>query len=817
MSNLIRNWANPIFSALDFDNFPSSVANLPAALTINGITVMPTFRYKGSDAGASTWAPWGYGGNLSVAGSGTDITINDGGPLLGSLDDSVKFNAGGYYQASNTSFANVTTEDLVTELVLQVPLTQPHLLIGKVAASPETGWYVQWAGTQFNCLIDVAANYYSSINSCTNDTVIHLISFHDRSGSVQTYANGVAGTAAASIATSCTNANYFQIGAALSAQNYSGRLFYAAMWQSASWLDTHLQATVAATRFAQLCGIYPQKALGTALPSVVTRSTAGYLDRIPVEVGETTASASLFYMGANWPRVCSRKDTNGVEQRGYLSESAATNVCLQSHTFATTWSPTRASVPTTAVVCPDGITRTTCTLHEDGTAANTHYLGQTTGAAGTCMSFFIKAVNRDWVRLSNSARVAWFNVSTGVVGTVSATGGAGIIYYGDGWFRCYMVDASDTTVAILVGSADNTAVFDGLNQDSIYIFGAQLETGNYPSSYIPTTTTAVTRTADSLRYVTAETRTNLCLQSQTFNTTWAPTNASIPATAVVCPDGIIRTTCTLHEDSTAAAFHYIQIPPTQSYIPYVFSCYVKAANRSWVGLYGNNTAVKGFFDVTNGVVGTQVNSGSGMTYYGNGWWRCWITFTGFPTTYIYIFAAEADNDITFNGLNQDSLYIFGAQFETGTTPTSYIPTTTTAVSIIEPSNVVQGQGSLECNVLLPDKDQALSPTFWMISNNTDTSLIEIVVDSGADVPKFSIINSTAQAAISGVTDLWNGASHNIRAEWSNNNAKLYIDKNSEGTPDVSVLVPSVSQLDVGAYRTSGYELNGLISKIKISK
>jgi hypothetical protein len=508
MSNLIRNWANPIFSALDFDNFPSSIANLPAALTINGITVLPTFRYKGGDAGAATWAPWGYGETLTLQ-AGTAPTLNNGSPLLGSVDDSVKFNAGGYYKAGNNTFSNRTTQDVVLEYVGNLGDSNGHIVGKRVNGG--TGWSLQASSSNVIYLEYTPAPLVVLTASPAISGYCHIMVFvnvsENSTNGGNMFINGVsAATGNFVTITSLSNLTTpFCLGGSSDGslltnnQHLSAAIWLQSDWHQAGAAGPAEWATIAQTRFAQLCGVYPQKALGTALPSVVTRTTAGYLDKI-----EADGTTKLYYMGANWPRVCSRKDVGGITRRGYLSETSAQNICVQSHTFATTWTAVGCTVPTTAVLCPDGITRTTSTLKEDG-SNSTHYILQQIDVTATlCFSCYFKAANRAFVILclDNNNKIAYYDLTAGVVGTTAGTQTSGIISCGNGWYRCW-ISATHTSGAsprVHLASADNVSVFEGLTQDSVYLFGAQIETGNYPSTYIPTTAAAVTRTADLLRY-----------------------------------------------------------------------------------------------------------------------------------------------------------------------------------------------------------------------------------------------------------------------------------------------------------------------------
>jgi len=639
---------NPMFSALDFAQYPPSIANLPAALTINGVTKDPTFRYKGQDANGTNWAPWGYGETLTLQ-AGTAPTYNNGSPLLGSVDDSVKFNAGGYYTGSNT-LGNVGTNDFVLEMVID-PTVNKDPMVKKNATA---GWRMSFssAASPLFALVLTDTGGTATVNSAalTANATMHAMLFVDRSGSAQWYINGVASGSAGSVAArslTLDQAVALAIGAnSTGGDPYNDKVFCMCQWQGASWLDTHLQATVAATRFAQLNGTYPQVAKGTKLPTY-TRASAAYSEKV-----ELDGTTKLYYVGSGWPRVCSKKDSGGVTRKGYCSETSAQNICLQSQTFATTWTPARATVPTTAVVCPDGVTRTTCTLHEDNTAGNNHMINggfnfNLTSGTTYVISVFCKAVARTWVRLSNinlsPSFDAYFDVGNGLVGTVSGAT-SGIINYGNGWYRCYVVltltSSGNEQLRIVVGEADNDVTFNGLNQDSLYIFGAQIETGNYPSSYIPTTTTAVTRAADSLYY--------------TMN------------------DGNMNT----------------------------------------------------------------------------------------------------------------------------------------------------ARGSLECNVLCPNIDQAGSPTYWYLSDNSDNNRLALLANNligSDDFPSMVVTAATAaQAVIAGTSDIWNNGWNKLRGIWGPNDARLLVNSVQEGTQDTVVTVPTgITKLNVGSYRSAGYELNGMLSNLRI--
>ena len=189
-----------------------------------------------------------------------------------------------------------------------------------------------------------------------------------------------------------------------------------------------------------------------------------------------------------------------------LVEPSAQNLVLQSENFGTTWS--------LSALLPFGsgsVLNTTATLDPYGTnvadliVANTtvtqHRVDQTTTSVSGSYVFsvFLKAEGYGFARLRIGGQGATFNLSTGVVIATDAVITSSIQSFGNGWYRCIIgkaVSTANEIIRINMQPTASTADFAGDGTSGIYVFGAQYETGSAATSYIPTTTAAITRGAE---------------------------------------------------------------------------------------------------------------------------------------------------------------------------------------------------------------------------------------------------------------------------------------------------------------------------------
>jgi hypothetical protein len=189
--------------------------------------------------------------------------------------------------------------------------------------------------------------------------------------------------------------------------------------------------------------------------------------------------------------------------RGLLIEEQRTNLLAYSQDFDNgAWSKTRATVAANATTAPDG-TITADKLVEDSSANTSHYLFSTFSASAQTYTFsvYLKDAGRSWAKLvlSTGSSGAMFNLATGAKGVVSDGYTSDITPAGNGWYRCSVTTTATAATwyaEVDIGEADNDIGYTGGGTSGIYLWGAQLEAGAFPTSYIPSGGAATTRAAD---------------------------------------------------------------------------------------------------------------------------------------------------------------------------------------------------------------------------------------------------------------------------------------------------------------------------------
>ena len=236
------------------------------------------------------------------------------------------------------------------------------------------------------------------------------------------------------------------------------------------------------------------------------------------------ASGLIESVASGVPRI----DWLGQSCPALLVEPAATNIVVQSQNWlASGWRSDASSNVTTA-------TGTTGTLDPLGTntanaisptsgnvghlkVSNDGLINFTSGTIHTFSGFFKQGTGSAGRYVQVTPPIATFTQGFYAnfdlqLGTIAATGSvsadsnraASIENYGNGWYRCRVTATCNVTttsvgfVANLITASGDTRgpSFAGTTTDILYGWGAQVETGAIPTSYIPTTAASATRNAD---------------------------------------------------------------------------------------------------------------------------------------------------------------------------------------------------------------------------------------------------------------------------------------------------------------------------------
>ena len=238
----------------------------------------------------------------------------------------------------------------------------------------------------------------------------------------------------------------------------------------------------------------------------------------PIEIGvtretlgsRTNVAGIIDYKGNNIARI---NYASGVGS--LLLEPQRTNLVLQSEAFDdVAWTKNNAPTITTNIaISPNGTTTADGIKADDGLNYKTISQTKTVSANSTLtFSIFVKKVVSETfyggfnIYFTGGTSKICYGIVNAVNGTITIVSSTitpitSVVSFGDYWRICCTAtdNGSNTSVKIdyyATLSQNGTSLNTGTGSVRT-IWGAQLEVGAYPTSYIPTTISATTRNADT--------------------------------------------------------------------------------------------------------------------------------------------------------------------------------------------------------------------------------------------------------------------------------------------------------------------------------
>ena len=519
---------------------------------------------------------------------------------------------------------------------------------------------------------------------------------------------------------------------------------------------------------------------------------SGYKTSKVYSVKPTDGSGDLAFTRSN--------DTATRVASSGLIEKVRTNLVLYSEQFDNAaWTALQATVSANATTSPIGTTTADkvipTAVSSFHNVTNSPFLS--TGVSYS-ISVYAKADGYSSVAVGNGfgTRQALFNLTTGVVTSVTSDTTASIVNAGNGWFRCsiaFIASSSTNQLQITVDDGSGST-FVGNGTSGIFLWGAQLETGDIATDYIATTTAAVSvgpvANVSRLDYLGSSCprlllepqRTNVLTYSEQLgNAAWSKYLTTITENNIVSPSG--------YQDAdlatSTAGGDMKNILTLTTSTTYTASFYVK-----------KGTAANAQYRVYNFDAGINVVSATSYISQTSTstWSRVSFTFTTGATGTSYgIYLLE--------NTSAGTMYFWGAQLEAGAYATSYIPTLGASVTRGADdclktgisSLIGQTEGALFVEINSANLE-SYTQRIFSISDDTNNNVIGIQLTAANEIVFYVENGGVNQVAITKATPaITLGQNVKIAAAYKANDFVLYVNGVQVGT-DTSGSVPATSVL-----------------------
>lgn len=417
---------------------------------------------------------------------------------------------------------------------------------------------------------------------------------------------------------------------------------------------------------------------------------------------------------------------------------------------------------------------------------------------------------RDGVAIFTATNIAvvpnqWQRLSLGTTadGTASTTAA---IYFGDSSVptgdMCYFWGAqiedttgqSNTNPAEYVSVGVLAAPYQGANVDGVQYFATQ--NGNTVAANVVTAGTgAAIPSATLLGYLAEGARTNLCLQSEAFdNAVWVKTNVSVTANNAIAPDGNTTADTLTATLALGTCLQAITIGTASQ----TASCWVK--RRTGAGVINLSA---------DGVTFTPIAVTAA-------WQRFQVTQS---------LVAGVVNAFFRIDTNGDAIDVWGAQYETATFASSYIPTTTVAVprnadvlTYASAGNVSLGSGTFYSEINIPVINTATQHQAIVFDDGTVNNYIDMRVTVAGVLGADLVSGGVVQASLlgSGITV---GAVNKLAVNYTTNSVRFFKNGALDGSKTGGVTTPvALTEIGIGIFAgIAAQSLFGTIRNVQIAR